>query len=210
MNNTKLAISIPSARDWKPRFGASLVGLVRQLSISGADFDINIMQGASILPRARQLAIGWARSINATHLLCIDDDMQFPKDIAKRLLAHDKDIVACNYVSKVTQRALIHGLDGQLLTSEGASGLEEVGWVGFGMVLIRIACLDQIAPPFFEQIWNPERQDFIGEDFYFCKKVREHGVQIYCDHDASQKIGHIGDQAFGFPQKPRLVAEAAE
>lgn len=209
MREVKLAISIPSARDWKPRFGSSLVGLVRHLTKTGVDFDINIMAGASILPRARQLAIGWARSIKATHLLCLDDDMQFPMDIADRLLAHDKEIVACNYVSKVTQRALIHGLDGQLLTSEGRSGLEEVGWVGFGVILIRMACLDNINPPFFEQIWNPERQDFIGEDFYFCKKVREHGVKIYVDHSASQAVGHIGDQAFGFPQK-LCLAEAAE
>lgn len=209
MGHTKLAISVPSARDWKPRFGSSMLGLVRHLTKNGVDIDVNIMQGASILPRARQMAIGWARSIHATHLLCLDDDMQFPADIADRLLAHGVDIVACNYVSKVTQRALIHGLDGQLLTSEGVSGLQEVGWVGFGVILIRMACLDPVAPPFFEQIWNPDRQDFIGEDFYFCKRVREYGVKIYCDHDASQFVGHIGDQAFGFPQKLKL-AEAAE
>jgi len=209
MENLKLAICIPSCRDWKARFGNSLVGMVRHLTKASVDFDINIMLGASILPRARQLAIGWARSIEATHMLCLDDDMVFPKDIANRLLSHDKDIVACNYVSKVTNRALIHDLDGQLLTSEGHEGLEEVGWVGFGVILIKMACLDGINPPFFEQKWNPERQDFIGEDFFFCKKVREHGVKIYCDHDASQLIGHVGDRAFGFTQKPRLV-EAAE
>lgn len=210
MENIKLALVILCCRDWKASFGASMIGLTRRLTLQNIQFEVNIMQGASVLPRARQLAIKWAQDIGATHLLCIDDDMQFHADVPERLLAHDLDIVACNYVSKATRDALVHGLDGKLLSSSGRTGLEEVGWAGFGMILIKVAALQNIPLPFFETTWLREKQDFIGEDFYFCRKMREHGVKIHVDHDASQLVSHIGDIAFGFPQKPRLVAEAAE
>jgi len=56
--------------------------------------------------------------------------------------------------------------------------------------------------------WLEDRQDFIGEDFYFCGKVRAHGMQIFCDHDASNMLGHIGDKAYRFLEKPKLEAVA--
>lgn len=194
----KLAIAIPSCRDWKPAFGSSLVGLVRYLS-GRMDFDMNIMQGASVLPRARQMAVEWARSINATHLLCIDDDMKFPPDIAEKLLVHDEGIVACNYVTKGACKPIVHDLDGKPLTSSDRIGVQEVGWVGFGMVLIKLEAIKDIPMPLFEMRWLDDRKDFMGEDFYFCGKARAHGVKIYVDHDASTNIGHIGDYVYGEP-----------
>lgn len=35
----KTYIAIPSRRDWKPHFGASLCGLVRKMTQDGVDFD---------------------------------------------------------------------------------------------------------------------------------------------------------------------------
>lgn len=209
MKEIKLAVVVPSCRDWKVAFGCSLVGLVRHLTIAGINHDINVMQGASNIVRARRLAIEWARGIGATHLLCIDDDMVFHSEIAERLLARDLDIVGCNYVSKATHKALMHDLDGKLLDSTGRSGIQEIGWMGFGMALIRLEAIRDLPKPWFGMVWLEDRQDDIGEDFFFCKRVREHGLKIYVDHDASQLVGHIGDQVFGFPQKSRL-AEAAE
>lgn len=201
MQEVRLALSTPSCRDWKPAFGASLCGLVRKLSQDGIkgvslqNFDLSILQGASVLPRARQAAIDWAKQGNATHLLCIDDDMQFPSDILDDMFRHDVDILALNYTRKnpVSPTPLTHGLDGAMVSSLGFTGLEEVAWVGFGIILIKLDAIKDIPAPLFETRWMEERQDFVGEDFYFCGKVRQHGVKIYIDHDASNKIRHIGD-----------------
>ncbi len=191
----KLAIAVPCCRDWKAAFGSSMIGLVRHLS-GRIDFDMHIMQGASVLPKARQQSIEWAKSIEATHLLCIDDDMQFTPDVVDSLLSHDVDIVGCNYVSKATRKPLVHGIDGQQVSSLGKDGIQEIGWLGFGMVLIKLEPIKDIPAPLFETRWMEDRQDFIGEDFYFCGKVRAHGVKVYVDHDASVKITHIGDSYF--------------
>lgn len=192
----KLAVTVPSCRDWKSAFGSSMIGLVRFLERSAIDYDVNIMQGASVLPKARQKSIEWAASINATHLLCIDDDMAFSADTVQSLLSRDVDVVACNYVGKGTGKSLTHAINGEVLPSLDALGLQEVGWVGFGMILIKLDAIKNIPAPLFETRWMEERKDFVGEDFYFCGKVRAHGVKIYVDHDASQNISHIGDFAY--------------
>lgn len=189
----KLAVAVPCCRDWKAAFGSSMIGLVRHLERKQLDYDMHIMQGASVLPKARQQAIEWAKSIQATHLLCIDDDMQFSTDVVDCLLAHDVDVIGCNYVSKATRLPLVHGVDGQAVASNDRLGIEEIGWLGFGMVLIKMDAIKDIPAPLFETRWMEDRKDFIGEDFYFCGKVRAHGVKIYVDHDASQNITHIGD-----------------
>lgn len=199
-----LYISIPSCRDWKVNFGASMIGLVRHLS-GKIDFEVGILHGSSVLPRARQLAIDHARKLGHTHILFIDDDMKFPPQIVDGMLKRDVDIVACNYVSKATGKTTAHGLNGNPV--EALHGLQEIGWAGFGLILIRIEAIKDIPSPLFEVRWLNEKADYIGEDFYFCGKVRAHGVKIYCDHDASKLISHIGDHAYGLAVLS--VAEAA-
>lgn len=215
MREIKLAIAIPSARDWKAAFGSSILGLVRHVSMKGISglnlksFDMNIMQGASVLPRARQLAVNWAKSAGSTHLLFIDDDMMFPADILDTLMSKDVDIISCNYVSKAERSPVVHGMDGHAISSAGKSGIEEIAWAGLGFTLIKLESVKNIPAPLFEIRWMDEREDYLGEDFYFCAKARSHGVKIYCDHVASQTISHIGDYPYSFPQAPRLVREAA-
>lgn len=201
----KLQIAIPSCRDWKVQFGASICGLVHKTAANGIQgvelegFSMNVMQGASVLPRARQLAVDAANKAGFTHILFLDDDMRFPSDLLDDLFRHDTDIVGINYVRKNpdSPSPQTHDMDGQPLSSKGKQGAEEVAWIGFGAVLINLDAVKNIEAPLFEMRWLPERNDFIGEDFYFCGKVRAHGLKILVDHDASNKAAHIGD----FPYK---------
>jgi GT2 family glycosyltransferase len=197
----KVYIAIPSARDWKVQFGTSICGLVHKTAAHGIEgvelegFNMNVMQGASVLPRARQLAIDHAIKEDYSHILFLDDDMRFPADLLDDLFRHDSDIVGINYIKKVpgTSEPQTCGLDGKFLSSKGKTGGEEVAWIGFGAVLINLDAVKNITAPQFEMRWMEERKDFIGEDFYFCGKVRRHGLKIYVDHDASNKAAHIGD-----------------
>lgn len=200
----KLVVNVPCVRDWKAAFGASLCGLVHRVSSEGVNgkkldgFALNIMQGTSVLPRARQLAIDSAIKAGATHLLCLDDDMQFPSDILDDLVKHDVDIVAANYTTKNPSgpQPQTHDLEGKPLSSLGKSGLEEVAWVGFGVILMKIDAVKDIPAPLFEVRFLQEKNDFVGEDYYFCGKVRAYDVKIHVDHDVSNKISHVGD--FGY------------
>lgn len=194
----KLQIVIPSARDHKPSFVSSICGLVRKLATADLEaFDMFIMQGASVLPKARNTALRQAIEKGFTHVLFLDDDMVFPPSLVHDLARHNLGVIGVNYTRKTDDRyPQTHDLDGNPVKSIDRVGVEEVGWIGFGAVLIKLDVLKDIPDPLFQMVWHPDRQDFLGEDYFFCWKVRSFGVPIYVDHDVSKKIAHIGDFAF--------------
>lgn len=192
----RVYIAVCSCRDWKPQFGASLCSLIHNASrASGLEIFLNTLQGTSVLPRARQLAIEDAINGGFTHILMIDDDMKFPPDLLADLIKHNVPMVGINYARKshTNPTTLTCDLEGKNVSSKGKSGIEEVGWLGFGAVLIELSAIKDIPKPWFEMRWLPERADFMGEDFYFSMKARTSGVKLYVDHDVSNKCAHIGD-----------------
>lgn len=196
-----LLLAVPSCRDWKPAFGSSLVGLVAYAAKLNLRFTPHIMQGASNLPRARNLAVRKAIKEGLTHILFIDDDMTFSFEVLDHLLRHDVDVVGVNYTTKSPDlRPQTHDLNGLPVYSQNATGLEEVGWLGCGMMLIKLESVKDLPDPLFEMRWVPERNDFIGEDYFFCGTMRHHGRKIYVDHDASAKVGHVGDYVYKEPE----------
>ncbi len=190
----KTYIAICSCRDWKPQFGKSLCALVQRCP----EVFLNVLQGTSVLPRARQLAIEDAINGGFSHFLMIDDDMKFDQNLLLDLLSRNLPVVGVNYVRKdpANPSPMSCGLDGAVVSSKGKTGVEEIGWIGFGAILIRLEDIKNIARPLFEMRWLDERQDFMGEDYYFSMKARTAGIPIYVDHDASNKCSHIGDFNF--------------
>lgn len=192
----KVYIAIPSCRDWKPQFGASICGLVRKMTIDNIDFEMNVMIGTSVLPKARQMAMEHAIQLGFTHILFLDDDMLFNTDLFNKLSEPDLAVVAANYSNKNPEGTLpqSHRLDGSSFSSKGKEGMEEAGWVGFGAILIDLSIMSNVPKPWFEMRWITDRNSFIGEDYFFCAQVRNHGHKIYLNHDV--KCGHIGDFAY--------------
>lgn len=205
MKKVKLFIAVPSCRDWKVPFGSSFMGVVHhimhdQLGGRLEGLQLYTMAGASILSRARQIALRKAYEGGFTHLLMLDDDMSFPSDTVHRLVSHNLPFVAANYCRKVPGKpiSISFDLEGNSTESAGKSGLEEVQFVGAGLTLIDIEAIKHVPEPHFEVIWDENKQDYWGEDIYFCQKLRVHGVKIHIDHDLSQKVGHIGDYEYRF------------
>jgi hypothetical protein len=60
---------------------------------------------------------------------------------------------------------------------------------GFGCNLMEIEVIESIKTPWF--MFDLYQKPVVGEDFYFWKKAREAGYQIYVD--CSIDIGHITD-----------------
>lgn len=202
----RLYIAVPSCRDWKVRFGSSFMGLIHNVMNIGLTdrkltaIYLNAMAGASILSRARQLALNDAIKGGFTHLLMLDDDMTFPGNTVDRLLQHEKPFVAANYCRKVPGEpvSISFDLNGKSIDSAGKTGLEEVMFVGAGLNLIDLEAIKHISPPHFCVVWDEQRQDYWGEDMFFCNKLRSEGIPIFIDHDLSQKVGHVGDYEFRF------------
>lgn len=212
----KLAIGICCNRDIKPKFLRSLCAMIADLhTMDGLEaVDLLLKENVSNLSNGREAVLSEATERGFTHLLFVDDDMVFPHEAARRLAGAKRAVIGVNYVTKDPSgpKPTVLGLDGAYRNSAKCSGIEEVGRMGMGMVLIRLKVVEDIKPPRFPVQWSPQHQLYRGEDYAFCDILAEHKVRIYCDHDLSKEIGHVGSFVYSFRscvERPDSAGNAA-
>jgi GT2 family glycosyltransferase len=149
----------------------------------------------------RNKAVKAAQAAGASHLLFLDSDMRFPEDTLDRLLAHNLDIVAANYVQRTMSEWCVARIDGVPVQSQGRTGLEAVDTTGTGVMLITMSVFDDMPQPWFDTPNFP----FTGEDVYFCQQARSGGYDVWIDHDLSQDVRHQGSVELSVQQQPVLA-----
>lgn len=176
---------------------------IARLDKMGADYE---HLTRSPIPKARNGAVKMALERGAEWLVQIDDDMVFPADAVKRLLAHDVDVVcALAYARRAPYAArawsVLPGdpLRGMVWEGLEHSGLREVDISGFAVSLIRRGVLEKLREKPFGSF------DVESEDFWFCKVLREMEVKVWVDTEMI--VGHLGegvvvDEEFKKKQKP--------
>jgi len=207
MKKVRLVIAVPSQQTWDADFGMDLVFMMNYLT-SHPEFATGTVEGfrlhnkrGSILANMREWLIQEAIKGEATHLLFIDSDQTFPRDLFHRLVNHGKKVVAANITTKTlppsTTARVSDGVP--LLTGEHDTDLVKVWRVGTGIMLIDLNVFKRegMAGPWFNQRWNEEQNAYVGEDWAFCEKLERAGVGIYVDQDVSREVGHIGRLTYG-------------
>src|SRR5262245_9731060 len=143
----------------------------------------------------RNLIIQAAKDNDCTHVLIIDDDHEYQPDALYRLLAHDKDIVSGLYFSRAYPHIPMafdvaddNGSCLPIYLTNGVKGLIPVVATGFGFLLIKMSVFEKLEKPYVRLgELDPEQW---CDDMGFFKRVREAGIQPYCDLDCW--IGHMG------------------
>lgn len=197
-----IAVCTPARDMVHTMYSYDLVNMVAYHTLNTEDaVSLKISQGTLIANQRAELSLDAMRE-GCTHILFIDSDMRFPQDMIGRLLKHDLDIVATN----CARRRMPTGPTAQLYKENGerelvwtmpeSTGLQEVGSVGMGVMLIKANVFEALAEPWFETPWRVDKRGYIGEDVYFCQKATAAGFKIWIDHDVSKEIGHIGTFEF--------------
>lgn len=219
MSKIKLQISVMSARGWSPMFGhcyTSLVHHVTKNGVKGFELEellIDTTSGQSLIHDGRHQACVQAMAKGCTHLLMLDDDMQFTPDLLDIFFARKVPVIAANCLRKRDQKAEATAvlLDGSFHHPENKTNMEEALQVGTGIILINLNAIRHIPYPYFSSPWMAEINSHMGEDYYFCKKAREHGVKIYIDNLVSNASAHMGEFAFhwgnNFPLSSRHFSD---
>lgn len=137
-----------------------------------------------------------------THILWLDSDMAFPKDLLERLFAHGAPIVGASYVMRKRPCQPVAAKNGlRVYTEEHSTGIEEVDYVGAGAMLVDIEVYKNLSQPWYMFGWHQKLEETIGEDVYFCRKARQElGALTFIDHDLTKEISHIGYQAFTYKE----------
>lgn len=211
LGGIRIAITMCSSRDMKPQTGLSLANLLGYLvqnhqALNLTKLDIIGGVAESLLSAARQRKLDFALSGNYTHVAMFDDDMVFPFDAVHKMLAHNKDFVCANVCQKVPGKisGVCLDLETQTRMSHRKKGLEEVSFGTLACTLIKLDLIRKIPKPHFEVVWeqtlNNGLGSYRGEDHYFMQKLKNAGMKLYCDHDLTRSVQHVGDFPYQFPQ----------
>ncbi len=135
---------------------------------------------------------------DATHLLLADSDMLLPPDLIERLLSHGKDMVSALYFGR-TQAVpmfMFKGENGEygFPAEYVEGGLLSVDAIGLGACMIRRKVIEKVREavgdgPMFRFVYK-NRVKVVGEDIFFCEKVKEAGFGIFVD--TALEIKHFG------------------
>ena len=198
-NAMRVAICVPSADDWKADFGFDLAGLMYCTATYSEGLELILLNHrTSNLPNGRNQLVVDALRLGADYIFWLDADMRFPTDTLIRLLLRKKEVVGANCVLRAYPTRATAWKDGKFLYTEaGATGLEEVDMVGTAIMLVHTSVFQVIEPPaFFFVPRDDNPMECLGEDQYFCKKLKAAGYQIFIDHGLSNACGHVGNHAF--------------
>lgn len=206
----KLAIVVPCTNELKSGFAYDLSVMMATLGATYvaqgiADVKLIFRMGSLVQTQRNGLVKG-ALEWGATHLLWLDSDMRFPRDLVHRFLRNDEPIIAANCTTRVPPR--IHPVAFKTIDPVGTNherlytlpentGLEEVEAIGAAVMMARADVYANMEEPYYDVLYVKGRSGWEGEDVYFCRKARELGFRILIDHDISKDIKHVGEMEFG-------------
>ena len=199
----KIYIGIPSRELHSSNINGKLFRLILQLQ-TDSRYDITTkILAAQPVERSRNLLVELFLKSDCEYLLMIDDDI-VPPDNIMELVEHDKDVVAglcyaCNSYSGIfpvayqkTDKGMFRGSYNLIGTGNDTEnkGLLKVDLVGSGCIMIHRHVFARLDKPYFKFIFNDDlTQIEESEDFDFCNRVIEAGMEVYVDTDRA--CGHL-------------------
>jgi hypothetical protein len=196
----KLAICIPCRDTLHSAHAMSLVELVKFNTMNSIDTHV-FMDASTILLTQRERLATLALESGAENILWLDSDMVFPSTTAVRLLSHNEDIVAANYIRRqLPAKGVAYETIGDWehpLDFDIYDDLVPVEGVGMGCMLMKSDIFAELPKPWFDFQWSPQSNDFLGEDMVLCQKIAGTGRTIKIDTVLSQEMRHLGTWAFG-------------
>ena len=187
------------------------------LNLHGIEVVPRIVTSGSLLVAERNRIIQSFWESDCTHLLCIDGDLGWPAQAVLAMLDTEKDFVAGVYPARGDERCFLFRPE---LSDDNTiihdRHLLKMQYIPAGFMLISRGAIEAMRNKYPElyyepkdpnninpqagfcffntEVWNGE---FWGEDFVFCRRAREAGIDIWVDpliqfdHDGT--IGMLKD-----------------
>jgi len=206
-----LMIGIPTAGSVPINFSASLTNMMCGLALNRLpSFPEHELQmtlvpliGSTIHRGREMLADRALATPDTTHLLFLDDDMEFQPQVVDKLFSRREPIVVTNYMTKeFPPRWTAVDLNWErVATTAETEGLQPIVFSGFGVSLFEVEVFRKIPKPWFMPAWVDHLSDYTTEDMPFYDRARQMGYTVHLDHDASKMIGHVGRHVWKWDMK---------
>jgi hypothetical protein len=83
-------------------------------------------------------------------------------------------------------------------TTAQSPEMERVDCIPHGMVMVHRSVYQQVPAPHYIFEYSSDHSVEVGEDYYFCAKARQNGIDVWCDNALSRQIAHIGIYNFDY------------
>lgn len=201
---TKVMIATPAySGNVTIPYALSYAQTAAMLPVHGIGVQPLITSSGSLLVAERNRLVQSFWESDCTHMLCIDADLGWPVQAVLAMLDTKKEFVAGVYPARGASSEFIFrpvtNVLGEIVQDETNPHLLKMEYVPAGFMLIAKSVIlkmrekhrdlyyepkDKRNNPepgfcfFNTEVWNGE---FWGEDFVFCRKAREAGVDIWVD-----------------------------
>lgn len=194
-------------------YSVSLALAGGHLSKNGVNYTLDYNVGMTVDGARSEMATRFWKGKEYTHMLFIDDDMAFSADLPYRMLIENVGLVAVPYRRKqrVPKYNIRHPLRVKYMPDRPY--MMAVENIATGMMMIRRDLIEKLAPTTPDYLYNDQgeggklffRHDlvddemvggvaYMGEDYFFCKKAREAGFDVWAYVD--ENVAHIGNYAY--------------
>lgn len=186
------------------------------LTSNGIEVVPLVVQSSSLLVAERNRLVQAFWLSDCTHLLCIDSDLGWPAEAVMAMLKEDKEFIAGIYPARGNENTfLFRPVKNPDETIVNDRHLLKMEYIPAGFILLSKSCISKMREKFPElyfepkvKLHNPEPGfclfntevwdgEFWGEDYVFCRRAREAGVEIWVDpliqFDHAGKIGMLLD-----------------
>lgn len=171
-------------------------------AMNGIEVQPLITASGSLLVAERNRIIQAFWESDCTHILCIDSDLGWPPQAVLAMLDADKDFVAGVYPARGDKntflfRPVTEEPSGRIVNEKH---LLKMNYIPAGFMLLNRECIRKMRNHFPELYYEPKNKyvgnplpgfclfdtevhegEFWGEDFVFCRRAREAGVDIWVD-----------------------------
>lgn len=141
------------------------------------------------LVHARNLAVKRFLESGCSHMYTLDSDCVPAPNTISRLLSYSLPVVSSPHACIINgERGVMacDKTDSGYVQHHPMEGLQKVDAVGGSGILVRRSVLETLGPPWFMQEYDSDGLLALGEDFYFCERLREAGYEIWADFDLTQ------------------------
>jgi len=195
----KLFISTPAySGKVNASYSIALAETVAHLAAKGISCQMFIPTSGSLLCAERNRILKKFLESDCTHILCIDGDLAWPSVAVEAMLKHNVDMVGGCYPARLDNTFLFRPCkeaNGSLSTN-GIS-LMKMEYIPAGFLLMRRCVIEKMQEVhkdrYFKSKQGPPEEgyalfnteiyegEFWGEDYVFCRLVREAGFDIWVD-----------------------------
>lgn len=194
----------------------SFASTTEALHSHGIGVSHHIVTSGSLLVAERNRIVQAFWESDCTHLLCIDGDLGWPAQAVLAMMDADKEFVAGVYPARGDQKCFLFrpvvNDDGTIVNDRH---LLKMQYIPAGFMLISRSAIQKMRDKYPELYYEPKDKrnnpepgycffdtevyegEFWGEDFVFCRRAREAGVDIWVDpliqFDHAGTVGMLTD-----------------